>query len=152
MRKVILAAVLVLMAGWSPGASATPYSLAVIADNPVSYWRFEETGGTTAVDEMGANNGTFIGAPQMNLDGPPSPPYGGMSGDRSISLYGCPDVISTACPDGQYVDVGSSQDIQLDGTDFTIEAWVKSEVPGFGSVFFQGGGSPRGWISPNGAL
>ena len=140
MRKLLLA-IAAMVLGWGSGASATPYSLAVIADNPVAYWRFEEIGGTTAVDEMGVNNGTYIGAPQLNLGGPPNPPYGGMSGDRSISLYGCPDVISTACPSGQYVDVGSNQNIRLDGTDFTIEAWVRSEAPGWGSIFFQGGGS-----------
>ena len=113
MRKVVLAVVAMLLA-WTSGASATPYSLAVIADNPVSYWRFEETGGTTAVDEMGANNGTYVGTPEFGQSGPPKPPYAGMVGDQSVSLG------------GQYVDVGTNSNLRLDNTDFTLEAWVNA--------------------------
>lgn len=43
-------------------ATATPYSQAVFADGPIAYWRFEETSGITAVDEMGTYPGAFAGA------------------------------------------------------------------------------------------
>jgi hypothetical protein len=39
------------------------YSQSVIANNPVSYWRLNETTGTTAVDSMGVNNGTYVASP-----------------------------------------------------------------------------------------
>jgi hypothetical protein len=35
-------------------AGATPYSSSVLADNPLGYWRLNETSGTTAV-----NSGTL---------------------------------------------------------------------------------------------
>lgn len=40
---------------------ADQYAQLVIADGPVAYWRFEESGGTVAVDEMGNYPGTFTG-------------------------------------------------------------------------------------------
>ena len=132
MRKFV-GFLLVVLLGWTSGASATPYSLAVIADNPVSYWRFEETEGTTAVDEMGANNGTYVGTPQFSLGGPPSPPYAGMVGDQSVGL------------NGQWVDLGTNSTLRLDNTDFTLEAWIysaatpDSDGARVDTVFFQGG-------------
>ncbi|MCA1993724.1 MAG: filamentous hemagglutinin N-terminal domain-containing protein, partial [Coleofasciculus sp. S288] len=46
--------------GFIPAALAsqyanTPYDVAVLADNPVAYWRLDETSGTTAVDASGNN-------------------------------------------------------------------------------------------------
>jgi hypothetical protein len=37
------------------------YTQAVLADGPVSWWRLNETTGTTAVDAMGVANGTYVG-------------------------------------------------------------------------------------------
>lgn len=38
------------------------YAALVIADGAAGYWRFGETSGTVAVDEIGTNNGTYTGA------------------------------------------------------------------------------------------
>ena len=37
------------------------YAQEVLADSPVAYWRLGEASGTTAVDEMGSNDGTYNG-------------------------------------------------------------------------------------------
>ena len=32
----------------------------ILADNPVAYYRFEETSGTTAIDTANSNDGTYV--------------------------------------------------------------------------------------------
>jgi len=39
-----------------------PYGKAVLADNPLGYWRLDETNGTVARDIFGANNGAYTNA------------------------------------------------------------------------------------------
>ena len=56
--------------------AACSYEDCVKAYNPVSYWRFEETTGVTAHDEMGRHNGTYQG---VMLDQPAAPGLGGRS-------------------------------------------------------------------------
>ena len=45
------------------------YREAVLATNPVGYWRLGESAGTVARDEMGANDGTKVGAPTLGVPG-----------------------------------------------------------------------------------
>jgi hypothetical protein len=47
----------------------TCYPDAVLADNPVSYWRLDETSGSTATDSKGANAGTYVNGPTLNQAG-----------------------------------------------------------------------------------
>lgn len=42
--------------------AAAGYAAEVLADNPVGYWRFEETSGSTFADEISTNDGTVFGA------------------------------------------------------------------------------------------
>lgn len=44
-----------------PDATESAYAKLVKADGPAAYWRFEESAGTIAVDEMGTYPGTFTG-------------------------------------------------------------------------------------------
>ena len=115
MRKFSLLVLVVVFSGWSSESFGTSYSDAVIADNPVSFWRFDETAGTTAVDSVGTSDGTYVGAPQFSQAGPPNPPFAGMTGDQSVGLS------------GQFVDFGTNLNLRLDQTDFTLEAWVKPD-------------------------
>lgn len=80
------------------------YAAHVLEDNPIAYWRFEETSGGTASDETGNHDGSVNGA---NLD------TAGPEGLGSASAY-----------DGtnDFVDVPS---ITIDG-DLTVEAWVRT--------------------------
>jgi hypothetical protein len=45
------------------------YSTAVLGDNPVSYWRLSEDSGTTAIDNQGANHGTYNNNPMLGAPG-----------------------------------------------------------------------------------
>lgn len=45
------------------------YAAAVLATNPVSYWRLGEPSSTVAVDQMGAHNGTYVNAPTLGVAG-----------------------------------------------------------------------------------
>jgi hypothetical protein len=47
----------------------TGYAAAVIADNPVGYWRLGEASGPTALDSWGANDGTYFGTETFGLPG-----------------------------------------------------------------------------------
>lgn len=47
----------------------TGYAAAVIADNPVGYWRLGEAAGPTALDSWGANDGTYFGNETFGLSG-----------------------------------------------------------------------------------
>jgi len=46
------------------GSSA--YETAILADSPVGYWKLDETAGTTAVDEISANNLTYANGYTLN--------------------------------------------------------------------------------------
>lgn len=52
-------------------AVVTPggYAAAVIADNPVGYWRLGEASGPTALDSWGTNDGTYFGTETFGLSG-----------------------------------------------------------------------------------
>ena len=50
--------------------NASDYASAVKADNPISYWQLNDGSGTTAVDQMGLNNGTISGGVTLNAPGP----------------------------------------------------------------------------------
>lgn len=39
------------------------YSDAVIEDSPVAFWKLNEQSGTTALDSVGSNHGTYVGSP-----------------------------------------------------------------------------------------
>jgi hypothetical protein len=88
-------------------AAFADYAQTVLADQPVGYWRFGETSGTTARDTADANNGTYLGGFR------PGQP-GIVAGDTAVSL------------DGQtgYVRVPDSSSLHT-GDSFSVEAWVK---------------------------
>ena len=51
--------ILVLSLAFVPFAWGGCYDNEVLADNPIAYWRFEETSGTTAADSADSNDGTY---------------------------------------------------------------------------------------------
>lgn len=111
MRTLTSRSLRALIVAASPLAAATsvaqtPYQAAVLADNPASYWSFEETSGTTIADNQGLNNGTVIGAPILNQPGAPG-------GGQSIRFAS-----------GGYVKILNHPSITFTET-FTIEMWIK---------------------------
>jgi Concanavalin A-like lectin/glucanases superfamily len=82
----------------------------VIADNPDGYWRLGESSGTTAVDEIGANNGTYINSPTLG-------DAGAIGGDSDTA-------ITFAGTGNQGVNCGSVANYTT--SDFTIEFWINA--------------------------
>ena len=104
MRKIVLV-VVAMVFGWSSGAGATPYYDAVIADNPVSYWRLGDAG-SPAVDDVGGRDLSYSGNP---ISGQP----GAIAGD--------PD---TATRFGGGSVLARNFDPALNASQFSIETWV----------------------------
>jgi hypothetical protein len=46
------------------------YAATVLADNPIGYWRLNESAGPTAVDATGAHNGSYASAATLGVAGP----------------------------------------------------------------------------------
>jgi large repetitive protein len=92
-------------------AAAFPrcYSDAVLADNPVSYWRLDETSGTTAADSKGSNPGTYTNGPTLGQAG------------------ALPDTINNkaASFDGVNDNVNVPYTAALNTAQFTLEFWAK---------------------------
>jgi hypothetical protein len=68
MKALVIMAVM----GLSAAAWASPYTDAVLADNPICYWRLNDTGsgnGTTAVDQMGNHHGIYSNGVTLGVAG-----------------------------------------------------------------------------------
>jgi hypothetical protein len=90
--------------------AALTYPQVVLADAPLSYWRFGESTGTVAVDETGADNGAY-GATGVTLGAP-----GAIAND--------PNTAATFDGMSGYVDMGAG--FAFGGTSpMSYEAWVK---------------------------
>lgn len=105
-RKFALSVGLVAI-GCSSVAGATPYYDAVIADNPVSYWRLGDSG-SPAVDEVGGRNLSYYNSPAPGqpgaIAGDPDTATDFSGGDRALT---------------------HSFDSALNTPEFSIEAWGK---------------------------
>jgi hypothetical protein len=109
------------------------YEQAVLAANPVSYWRTAETGGTVAADQMGVGNGTYTGTYTLAQPGP-------------AQLGACAVTFTGAV--NSYINFGNLAAYQIGAG--TILSWVKTidTTAGFtgvlvkqyaGSLFNQNG-------------
>lgn len=102
-------------------ADASVYPDAVLADNPIAYWRLgEATGATTAADVLSANPGTYVGSVTL--------------GQAGIAVG---DGNTAARLSGGYVNIPDAPELNFDqghpdyGEPFTLEAWVKKSGPAF---------------------
>ncbi len=118
MNKLRLATALLTML-WSSLALAA-YQDEVLADNPVAYYRFEETSGTTANDATGnSNNGTYNNGVLL---GQPSAPALG----KAARFDGIDDYVSTS---------------RTVSTDFTLELWINTTASSLtGTNAYEGNG------------
>ena len=85
----------------------------------VSYWRLGEASGTTAVDEMGVNTGTYVGSPTLAVTG---------------LLAGDPDTATTLNGSSQYVTAGTTN-IPVGATARTLAIWATVPSAGNGGAF-----------------
>ncbi len=90
-----------------------PYAQAVLASQPLGYWRLNETGGTIAHDYAGGRNGTYIGV-TLNQTGynPADPDKAARFGPGINSYVGKIPV--------DFATNGNAV--------FTVEAWVKGSA------------------------
>jgi hypothetical protein len=104
-----------------------PYPLAVFADRPVAFYRLDETGGTTAYDTTGGNNGIYTNvqqdftpgyAPQSDPD--PAAEFGALANNNSY-VGNVPTYLNFGTANG-----GNAE--------FSVEVWINT------FLFFSGNG------------
>jgi hypothetical protein len=93
------------------------YSAIIAADGAISHWRLGEPSGTTAVDVISANNGTYINGPTLGI-------AGAITGDADTAA-------TFSSPSVQYVTVASDAPFRFAGTTpFSLEAWINHTPDG----------------------
>ena len=105
----------------SGGQSSSAYSSSVLADSPKTYYRFGESGGTTAEDWAGFADGNITGDVSLNQDG------SGI-GDTNAS-YGFSGTNGNV----------TTPDVQLSPDTFTVESWIKTTSTSGGKIIGFGG-------------
>ena len=105
----------------APLPPPTPYAQAVLADDPVAYWRLDETRGQVARDFSGhGNDATYIG---------------GVHAGTAGAIAGDPDTAATFDGATGYLD-GSDRFAFAGSEPFSVEAWVRSaSMQGYGGLF-----------------
>lgn len=117
MNKFLLATGLISMLCGNLASAA--YQDEVLADNPVAYYRFEETSGTTATDTADSNDGTYVNGVLLNQ---PSAPRLG----RAASFDGINDYVDTP---------------RTVSTSFTLELWINTTASSLtGTQAYEGNG------------
>ncbi len=95
----------------SMAGTGTRYVAEVLADQPVAYWRFEETSGTVAADETGAHPGVYDGGVTLGVRGAPIGELG-----HGASFDGVDDGVEVPWA------------AALNPATFTVEAWARSDA------------------------
>lgn len=86
----------------------TSYEVEVLRDNPLGYWKLQETSGTNAVDDGSAGvDGTYVNTPTLGAAGP-------IVTELAVGF----DDSST-----EEVDIGTLTGSDV-GADFTVECWI----------------------------
>ena len=93
-------------------AWGTPYSSLVLSKSPVSYWRLGESSGTSAADETGANNGTYVNTPTLGVPGLITD-----DSDTAFQVDGS----------SEYADMGSPASLEFGGA-LTVTAWINADT------------------------
>jgi hypothetical protein len=88
--------------------NTTAYSQVILSDSPASYWKLDETNGTTAADSTGAVNGTYANGTTLNQA------TGVKDAGAAVAFDGVDDSI----------DVGNNYNFG-GNSNLSLEAWVK---------------------------
>jgi hypothetical protein len=112
--------------------SGSAYRSAVLAMNPVAYWRLGETSGTTAVDETGnGHNGTYVGNPNLGqpgaIQGDPNTAVQ-FNGTNYVEIPSSPNFSQPASNNGLSVEVWMRPDALVfpgeQGSDQTVNPYI----------------------------
>jgi len=98
-------------------AAAAPYESLIRADAPVCYWRFNETIGSIALEEIAGLNGTYGASTTNGVSGVTSPPF---SGFESTNLAVAMNHTAATAGAG-YVTAPA---LNLNTNTVTLTAWV----------------------------
>lgn len=101
------------------GVSFRTYNEEVLLDSSAARWRLDETTGTTAVDSVGGNNGTYAGA---TLNQAPL-----IDAGTAVLFSGSGSGITV--PDAAALDLGAA---------FTLRAWVKTSSAAAMTLYDKG--------------
>lgn len=85
---------------------------------PIVWWRLGEASGTTAYDETGTRNGSYVGSPTLGVAGAMT------TGDTAVTLNGS----------SQYLPCGTTALVA--GGDFSIAAWFKTSYSGASQAIY----------------
>lgn len=103
-------------------AASSPYAEAVLADEPLAYWRMGKVNGNVVPDESGhANDLTLTGAGHFTVGVP-----GAIAGDTAVAFDGIGGAGVAAKP-GELDFAGDAS--------FTIECWAKASIIDGGDYF-----------------
>lgn len=107
------------------------YAAVVASDGAVAHWRLGESSGTTASDETGNNDATYVGSPTLGVTSLLS-----NETDTAVDFDGVDD----------YVNIANSSDINVGGPwgGRTIELWFDADDINTRQVLFEEGGVSRG--------
>ncbi len=102
-----------------PLPAPTTYFGAVLADNPVAYWRLGESAGPTSVDSWGGKDGVYSGTPGYGTAGL-------ITGDANTAVTFSGD---------DRTEVPFSPDLNNPAGPFTVELWTTPTVSGSQIVY-----------------
>jgi hypothetical protein len=89
------------------------YDADVQATKPVARWRLGEASGTTAVDAVGSNDGTYVNAPTMSAPG--------------LVVNDLNTAVSFAAAGSEHMLVADAPELDFDG-DFTVECIINTST------------------------
>ena len=113
---IVAALAVALVLGFFPQAarSSAGYHDAVVADNPVGYWRLSESSGTTIVDELGAgHSGSYTGSVTLGQTGPIT-----TDGSDTAAYF-----------NGGWGSIPYYSDLNPSGNKLSLEFWWKGAAP-----------------------
>ncbi len=90
------------------------YRAAVLASQPVAYWRLGEMSGTVAADEVGGHPGAYISSPALGQPG-------AIEGDADGCLF--------LSGDGSHMMVPDAPPLNFVSVPFSLEAWTRKSAP-----------------------
>jgi len=93
------------------------YPSTILADEPWAYWRLGEGAGSTAADELGVNDGTYVGSPTLAQSS-----LTDRDADTSVAFNGSSQYVNCGKL-GQFGSTAATAGI-------TIELWVKTASNG----------------------
>jgi hypothetical protein len=124
MKRFVVFLLPTMLVLWASDAPASSYRDAVLADNPVGYWRLGETSGTVASNQtVTSNHGVYQNSPTLGQTG---------------AIINDPDKAVRVAVGTDMVEVGHTASLNLNPSGMTLEAWVTlTTAQSFGTLMMK---------------